>query len=348
MLRTIVLALTFGLLVVLASAPSASAQDWATKMFNTTSHDFGPVARGSKAQFRFQIKNVYEEDAHIVSVRSSCGCTVPQVTKNDLKTFETSEIIADFNTRDFLGQKTATLTVVFDKPFRADVQLHISGVIRSDVVLQPGAIDLGTIDVGTTVEKKLQVTYAGREDWKILDVKTADPHFEVEISELARGGGKVAYELLIRLTDDAPVGYIKDQLLLVTNDARDRELPVDMQARIVSDITIHPSQLFLGIVHPGQKITKKLVIRGKKPFKILEVQCADKSFLFEMPKEAKSVHLIPVVFTAGADPGRIDQKISILTDQGSMAQVCTAIGEVVPDSPGNSTASRKADPPAEQ
>ena len=80
-----------------------NAQEWAIKMFNVTSHDFGPVARGAKCEFRFQIKNIYEEDAHISSVKSSCGCTTPQLTKNDLKTFQTAEVVAEFNTRDFLG-----------------------------------------------------------------------------------------------------------------------------------------------------------------------------------------------------------------------------------------------------
>lgn len=318
------------LICLLAAASPGQAQEWANKMFNVMSHDFGPVARGSKAEFAFQIKNIYEEDVHILSVRSSCGCTTPQLTKTDLKTFQTAEVIADFNTRDFLGPKQATLYVKIDKPFNAEVQLHVNGLIRSDVILQPGAIDLGTVDLGSEVEKKLLVTYTGRDDWKILDAKTADPNFEVEVSELVRGGGKVVYELLIRLTRTAPVGYVKDQLILVTNDVRARELPVDMAGRVISEITINPTSLFMGTVHPGQTVTKKLVMRGKKPFKIIDVKCADKSFEIETTSEAKSVHLIPVVFTAGEDPGKVARKISIVTDQGGhTAQAFTAYALVV-------------------
>jgi hypothetical protein len=307
------------------------AQDWATKMFNATSHDFGTVARGSKAQFRFVIKNIYEEDAHIYQVQSSCRCAIPKLEKSDLKTFETTEIVADFNTREMVGPRQATIMVRFDKPFHAEVQLHVTGTIRSDVVLQPGAIDLGTVDVGKGVEKKLQVSYAGRDDWKILDVKTADPHFEVEITELARAPGMINYELLVRMTADAPVGYVKDQLILVTNDPRGRELPVDMQGRVISDITIAPSPLFMGVVKPGQTVTKKLVVRGKRPFKIIDVNCPNKAFEVEgLSDDAKAVHLIPVIFTAGDDPGRVAQKISITTDQGGVAQAFTAFAEVVP------------------
>ena len=65
------------LLFVLMGAVDASAQEWAKKMFKVTSHDFGTVARGAKAEFAFEFENIYEEEVHIASVRSSCGCTFP-------------------------------------------------------------------------------------------------------------------------------------------------------------------------------------------------------------------------------------------------------------------------------
>jgi hypothetical protein len=319
-----------GLIGLLLASPHAIAQDWALKMFNTTTHDFGTVARGSKTQFRFQLKNIYEEDAHILGVKSSCGCTTPHVTRSDLKTYETSEIVADFNTRDYQGRRTATLTVMLDCVSHATVQLRVNGVIRTDVVMQPGSVDFGSVDLGTPAEKKIQVSYAGREDWKIFDAKTAENYFEVELTELERAAGKVSYELLVRLTKDAPVGYIKDQLILVTNDERSHELPVDLQGRVVPDITISPKELFIGVVQPGRQVTKNVVIQGKKPFRILDIKCPDKSFTIRTSKEAKSLHLIPVVFTAGDDPGRISQKITIRTDQGkNVVQAFTAFAEIV-------------------
>jgi hypothetical protein len=334
-------------LICLLLAAPASAQEWAVKMFNTTTHDFGTVAKGSKSEFRFKVKNIYEEPAHIQGVRSSCGCTTPQITRADLKTFETGEIVAEFNTKSFTGHKSATLTVTFDKPFHAEVQLNITGFIRSDVVTQPGEIDFGTVDQGTPAVQKLHVTYAGRDDWKILDAKTADPWYEVEMTEIARGNGRVAYDLLVRMTKDAPVGPVKDQLILVTNDAQAREFPVDLQSRINSEITISPTKLFLGVVNPGQKVTKNLVVRGKKPFKITEIE-APKSFQIEPSSDAKVVHLIPVIFTAGDEAGRVSQKISIHTDQGNVVQAFTAFAEVVnSDEPARPAPQSSENPPLE-
>jgi hypothetical protein len=139
---------------------------------------------------------------------------------------------------------------------------------------------------------------------------------------------------LVRLTKDAPIGYLKDQLILVTNDVQARELPVDMEGRIITDITISPAKLFIGAVQPGQKVTKNLVVRGKKPFRIVDVQCPNKNFTIEHSDEPKAMHLVPVVFTAGDQPGRVAQKISIRTDLGdNVSQAFTAYAEVVKPEP---------------
>jgi hypothetical protein len=166
------------------------------------------------------------------------------------------------------------------------------------------------------------------------------------MTETARGNGRVAYDLLVRMTKDAPTGYVKDQLILVTNDSQAREFPVDLHGRITSEITISPTKLFLGVVNPGQKVSKNLVVRGKKPFKITDID-APESFQIEPSTDAKVVHLIPVIFTAGEEAGRVSQKISIHTDQGDVVQAFTAFAEVVKADAPAAPAPANAETPAE-
>ena len=37
----------------------ATAQDWAKKLFKTHEHNFGTVARAAKAEFVFEMENIY-------------------------------------------------------------------------------------------------------------------------------------------------------------------------------------------------------------------------------------------------------------------------------------------------
>lgn len=317
------------MLALTASPTLVAAQEWATKMFKATSHDFGSVARGARAEFSFEFENLYEEPLHVASVRSSCGCTTPTVTRRDLKTFEKSQIIAKYNTRSFLGAKSATVTVVFDKPYYAEVQLNIQGYIRSDVVFDPGEVNFGEVDQFTPSEKKLTVSYAGRSDWKITDVRSANEHFEVELSETARGNGRVAYNMLVRLTPGSPSGFFQDQLSIITDDGGSKTIPVLVQGSVLSPLTVAPASLLLGNLEAGQVVKKQLIVRGKRPFKIVGIDCNDGCFSFASPSdESKQFHVIPITFTADA-AGQVSERITIQTDLGGGATAsCTATASI--------------------
>jgi len=317
---------------VLASCVCASpvwAQEWATKMFSVTNHNFGTVAKGSKTEYRFVFRNIYKEDLHVVGVRTSCGCTSPEVTKRDLKTHETSEVVAKFNTRTFLGQHGATLTVTFDKPFFAEVQLRVAGNIRGDVTFEPPFIDLGNVDLGAGAERQVRVTRVGSAAWDIADVRSANPNFEVSLSKPTRSPSQTAYDLTLRLKPDAPAGYVKGQLILVTSDARATQIPMDVEGRVVAAVTVSPQLLSLGAVKCGGTVTKNVVVRANRDFCITGVSCEDGCLTCEPRTTPAKVHILPVTFQAGDVAGRVEQQLKIRTDLGEGAvPVVTVHAEV--------------------
>ncbi len=318
-----------GLSISLAVS-TADGQEWASKMFKVRSHDFGTVARNAKAQFHFELQNIYKEDVHIASVRTSCGCTEPHITKPSLKTWDNGSILAVFNTRAFLGRRSATVTVTIDKPFYAEVQLQVRGYIRGDVVFEPGEVNFGDIDQGTTAEKSVTISYAGRSKWVIQDVRSANPHFEVELGDPVRSYGRVTFNMVVRIKGDAPAGLINDQLTVVSNDSTNGTLELPVRGNVVSELTVSPTTLFLGNLKPGQSVTKKLIVRGKRPFKIVEIDCPDKSFEFKTSVEPRTMHLVPVTYTAGADAAKVSQKILIKTDlKDGTEACCTASATIV-------------------
>ena len=321
----------FGLFLALLAFSPCFGQEWARKMFKVDEHDFASVARGAKAEYRFVFENLYLEDVHIASVRTSCGCTTPTVENALVKTYDKGAILAHFNTDTFLGQRGATLTVTIDQPFYAEVQLHVRGYIRGDVVVEPGSVQYGSIDQGTGFYQTVAVNYAGgRGDWQILDVKSANPHITAKAVETGRSYGQVSYTLKVLVDESTPAGYLNDHLMLVTNDSAGQQIPVLVEGRVMPGITVSPASLFMGVVQPGQKVTKQLVVKGKKPFRILGISCDDKSFKFDTSKEesAKELHLIPVTFTAGADAGKVVKTIKIETDQGQMTPELAAYAVV--------------------
>jgi hypothetical protein len=320
----------FVALVVLLAAGSPilaeEEENWGRSMFDHTSFNFGIVVRGQDAEHRFPLENIYLEDVCIEAVRSSCTCIVPKVTRNRLKTREKGEIVAVVDTRQFLGRKEATFRVSLSCQTpkglsRNEVQLHSYVYIRSDVVLEPGAVRFGSVPYGTGAPgKKVAINYAGQSDWKIVRAECENPHIEWKLVETGRQVGevstKVSYDLLVGLKADAPVGYLRDHVMLITNDRDEKatRVAVPVEGAVVSTISAKPSPLMLGVVNPGQEVPKTLIVRGQKAFRIQDVSAPGGQFRFEVHDEAKTLHVIPVLFTAGDVPGTVDGEILIRTD----------------------------------
>lgn len=345
-------------LVVWATCAETSwAQRWAEAMFEHRTHDFGVVVRGQKVEHRFPFKNIYVEDVHVASVTSTCGCTVPEVSKNHLKTYETGEIVATVNTKSFLGRKQATLRVSFSEPFPAEVQLTCTVYIRSDVVLHPGSVQFGSVLHGMGAEAKtITVSYAGRSDWEISSFECANPHLAIKLAETRRNSGRVDYQLQVALKPDVPVGYIRDQVILITNDhdPKSQRVPVLVEGVVAPAVSVRPSPLLLGVLGLGQQVTRTLVVQGVEPFRILKITGPDDRFTFRFSDEQKPLHVIPVTFKADVVPGKVSGSILIETDMASHQQIEAAVegqvieaaaseqpgSAVIEDSPNGSTGTR--------
>ncbi len=314
------------------SSTSLRAETWATKLFSTTNHDFGSVSRNAKSDFSFVIENIYEEDVHIAAIRSSCGCTKPILEKRLIKTWEKAELIAQFNTRSFIGNKSAVITVVIDQPFYAEVQLTVQGHIRSDIVVEPGEVNFGEVALGTKREIPVKISYAGRPDWEIVDVRGDSEFLSVRLDPITRHGRQSTYTMHVSVLDTAPAGNLLDELIVITNDVRDSEFTLVTSAKIAAPVTVTPNQIALGDVIDGQTKSDRFIVKGNRPFRITEIQCLDKRFEFKLPKDAKPVHVIPFAFHGEGVAGgeSVKQSLLIKTDMGeSIVAECIVTGQVV-------------------
>jgi hypothetical protein len=307
----------------------------ALRMFNETNHDFGAVARGAEVKARITITNPYIEDVHIASVTPSCSCTtINGPAKTVLHTRESAELELSMDTKRFMRHKDAVVTVRFDMPQFWEVQIPVQMYVRTDVVLTPGSANFGAVDAGKGATQTIDVAYAGRPDWKILDAKTNNPHLDVKFEEKARTGGaatgNVNYALTVTLKPSAPSGSFHGLIQLVTDDANNPHVPVLAEARIEAEFVATDVQL--GTVTVGQKKTYNAVIRGKKPFSIERIQCEtqDEAFAVRLTDKANTVHVLPLTFTVPDKPGRYQEVFTVTIPGRDEPLTFKAIGNIVP------------------
>lgn len=341
-----------GLLLALGGSV-ANAQEWAEQMFEKRDHDFGVVARGADAKYRLKLTNKYAQAVHIASVTTSCGCTAAKPSKDTLASRESAYIEIVMDTRKFTHDKNSSVTIVVDAPQHAEVRIPIHAYIRTDVVLSPGGAEFGPITRGSDEARKITVAYAGRGDWKIKNVISKNPNVTASVAETRRDGTNVNYDLSIVIKGSAPLGELRDQLTLVTDDAGNPYIPVLVEGRVEPEYVVTEVVSF-GNLAPGEKKTMNVMVRGKNPFLIEKFE-SEKTTSFEVryPQEAKKVHLVPLTLVAPTEPGTLEDEFTV-TIQGSgehvtfkaRGKIVAAAGVAAQAKPaaGNSTTAQNTNP----
>lgn len=80
--------------------------------FDKTEHNFGRVISGELVRHSFKFTNKGQEDLILVRVSSSCGCTVPNYSKEPIKPGQKGLIEVIFDTRGRKGYQNKTVTVI--------------------------------------------------------------------------------------------------------------------------------------------------------------------------------------------------------------------------------------------
>ncbi len=80
--------------------------------FEETSFDFGVLVEGEKVAHSFKYKNVGKTDLIISSVSTTCGCTVPNYSKEPLKPGKEAELEVVFSSSGKRGMQHKTITIL--------------------------------------------------------------------------------------------------------------------------------------------------------------------------------------------------------------------------------------------
>ena len=79
--------------------------------FEKVEHDFGTIAEGQKVSYTYKIKNTGEAPLIIQSAQPSCGCTVPDWTRDPIPVGGTGFVKAEFDSNGKPGVQNKTITV---------------------------------------------------------------------------------------------------------------------------------------------------------------------------------------------------------------------------------------------
>lgn len=114
-----------------AELAHAEAGKLAVIKFDNPNHDFGTITAGVKAEHTYKFTNTGTGDLIISDAKASCGCTVPNYTKEPVKPGATGEVSVVFDSAGKSGnvEKTVTLTLNTEKGSEVlNFKANIAGV----------------------------------------------------------------------------------------------------------------------------------------------------------------------------------------------------------------------------
>ena len=82
-----------------------------TLEFERMDHDFGVVTEGQKVTYTYKFKNTGQAPLIVQNAAPSCGCTVPDWTREPIPVGGTGFVKAEFDTKGKVGPNTKTITV---------------------------------------------------------------------------------------------------------------------------------------------------------------------------------------------------------------------------------------------
>lgn len=92
--------------------------------FLESSFDFGKIDEGKKVEHVFKFKNTGENPLVLQDARASCGCTVPEYTKDTIAPGSEGQIKVIYDSANKEGQINKTVTVTANtEPATTDIKI---------------------------------------------------------------------------------------------------------------------------------------------------------------------------------------------------------------------------------
>ncbi len=92
-------------------------------------HNFGSINIGDVVTTTFVLTNTGKQPLNIRKTKTSCGCTVPQLEKEDLKPGKSVELKVTFNSTGRKGNQTKTVTIYSNDPTKPIQKVTIKAKI---------------------------------------------------------------------------------------------------------------------------------------------------------------------------------------------------------------------------
>ena len=233
-----------------------------------TFHDFGTLAPGEIGRNTFRAINAGRGDLVVRSVRSSCGCALPELSVRGAdgserrgildrreevlrvgvgETLEATLLLDPRRAAPGIPEITGNLFLETNEPERPFLRFEFH--VRFDVPFNvlPPEVRVDSIGKSETVTSTLNVVPTLRRDAR-LSLPAELPPGVTAVLERDEKSPLPAWRLAVTLGPGLPEGIFATSLFLGTDYREGYRIEIPIRARVVGNVTVHPNGFELGIL----------------------------------------------------------------------------------------------------
>ena len=223
-------------ILVLATGHVVAEQDadqatYARIQFVEKAYDFGSMYQNEEVTHAFAFRNIGTGVLKIEKVKSSCGCTAALPKKRELYPGDETTLNVTFKSGNMRDRVTKHIYVDTNDAVEPRTTLSIMATIRVEVHVSPSGVYVGSLKVGETAQKSVEITPVGAASFRILGTSSNDPAVTVrKIIPPAKEGD--SYKLMIELGPASEPGRVNAKILVRTDLAHTPEITIPVYVKI--------------------------------------------------------------------------------------------------------------------
>ena len=309
-------------------------------VFSNNAYQFpGPLIVGSEITTTFSFINEGPAPLHILKIDSDCGCVATSTTSDKFLPSDKGKIRVAVE-RD-IGRFHQNVFISTDDPTTPMVRLEVSGVIVSPVTY-PKDIDLRKHEKGSSISKKIKLTNNLKDVVEITKHKVSSKSVVVTLPKKSIPSGKsIECEVVLTMND---VGLYREELtitalaqeILPGTDAKEFEMSIKIQGRVLGGIVVLPQNLFLGVLDgSGHSVQRKVQIKtdGSRPFALKRITSDSFSVSASLSQNPQTTHEVKLTITpkiGSKSSGLVEGTIYISTTHPDVPKITIPVKAVNP------------------
>jgi len=230
--------------------------------------DVGTVPKGETVAHEFVIKNDGDAPLEITSVYAACGCTATSFDRT-IAPGKTGVVRAELDTTSFAGGIAKGVTVYTNDPATPTIQLTIKAKVEPLLAVRPGYarfVKEGPEGVG----KVEQIVWSPKgEPFEVVKVENPFPYLKVtyrpatdeDRREVNAPSGGYVFEFALDY-EAAPVGALADHVVIHTNHARQKVVPIPVSGFVRPPVAVTPPVIDFGDIQITGPVRASVHVQG--------------------------------------------------------------------------------------